>query len=261
MPLTTVALNGKPIEDYGLVAGGWRGWLEPPRLRFPTFQVPGRAASVRSDLDAYYEPREMDLGVLQTSLSVAAQRTDLSAWYRDLQGELEISAVDNPNKVIYACLEGGQAEVFGLTFTNPKTQAVAKLVATDPFWYDATPLQVGASVGERLTVPNGDAPGRWVLILWSPSGSAVNPVVTLRHKSGQVLTTMTYTVTLAEAVDSLRIDGDQMKTWLCDDGVWSNASALLGANDTYPVLDPDDGVTLEVSSGAMLLIHQRGWHA
>lgn len=260
--MATIYVNGRPIEDYGVVVGSFEGWLQPPEISYTTVALAGRSSAVPVDEDAAYRPRELPLGFLQTAASVAAQRTSLSSLYRAMQGQLEISCDDNPNKIIYAQFESAEAAVFGIPFSSPKTQALGRLVAYDPFWYDRFPFLRGLKAGERVEVPYGDAPGRLWLYCSDPmgTGTVTNPEFSLRHKNGSLLARQRYTVSLTTVNDWFFVDHEAYEVTKSTAGTFSKQLSTLNAEDGFLRILPSQAPTIEVTSpGVVTLAVQRGW--
>lgn len=264
MSLTTIAVNGVPVEDYGVEPIRYERWLAPPARRYSAVSLVGRVGAAPSTRGSSYEPRALVLGVrptTATATSLMAGRDALGAWYAACQGLLEIESIDRPGRVCYGLFEGAEDSPFGLTLVSPQVDAVGRITCYDPLWYDRQPTVVGVAEDTRLTVPVGTAPGRYRFAI---VGAATAPTVTLRTRAGAVIETMRFdqdSFALA-STDVLTVD------WLASSpvqkvssGVASDVFDALNPDDSFLEIDPDDGPTLEVDDGSLILTAWRGWLA
>lgn len=257
MTLTTVAVNGRTIEERGLSPLDLDQWFAPPEVKYSESPLLGRWGTYPSSRGAEYSPRVLTLvaGAKMTDTLVEA-RAKMDDWFADLQGELEIEVVDAPGKVCYGVFERGSSSVDGIKLLSPLMKVVGQIVCRNPLWYDRSPTTVSAAAGTRVALPMGSAPGRVRLILIG----STDPVITARRHTGEIIGTMEFTVTLG-ATELLVIDGDALNPTVTKytAGVASNAIATLNSDSDFLTFSPEDKVLLEVDSGSIMAIVWRGY--
>lgn len=259
MPLTTVAINGVPIEDYGIGPIALEEWLAPPRPKYGEVSPVGRMGSIATVRGLTWEPRRLRLGVQTTNATattLAAGRLAVDAWHKALQGLLEVETIDAPGRVCYGVFEGGAVDTFGIKLLSPLLQSVGEIVCRDPRYFDRSPVSVSAAAATRVAIPVGSAPGVVKIIVY---GAATNPTVTLRDRNGATIAQMRFTVTLG-ATESLVID--PRATWPVTKmtaGVASDAFSTLNILDTLLTVDPLDEPTVETSTGTIQAVTWRGY--
>lgn len=255
MALTTIAVNGVALEDYGLLPMALERWLAPPAVTYGAVDLVNRIGAVPTTRGIKYAPRELVLGVVTTAATISLSRAQLLAWYSACQGLLEIEVIDSPGKVCYGVFENAADDVTGIKLLSPMLTAVGKITCHDPLWYDRSPVSVSAAAATRVAVPVGTAPG---IVVITVMGAATNPTVTLRSRTGASLGQMRFTVTLG-ATEALVIDA--RATWPVTKwtaGVLTDAFATLNVADVLLTVDPNDAPTLETSVGTLMVTAWRG---
>lgn len=257
MTLTTVAVNGVPLESYGLQPIELEGWLAPPMPKYATSALVGRVGSVPSTRGMTWEPRVLSLGVRAVAGSIAASRSALNDWYRVTRGLLEVEVIDGTGKVCYGLFEGATQNTPGVKLLHPDLEVIGQIVCHDPVWYDRSPTMASGAATERVALPVGSIDGRWRLLV---VGAATNPTLTLRDRTGTAISSMRFTTTLA-ADDALLVASDLGTGGIVryTAGGASDAFATLNVDDFLLSIDPLDDPTVETSVGSLIVTSWRGY--
>lgn len=257
MTLATVAINGRPLESYGLVAIALDEWLAPPQYRYGTAELVGRLGTVPLWRGGSWTPRTLSLGVQTTASTLTTSRDALGQWYAALQGLLEVTVIDGSERSCYGVFEGATGSVHGIKLLSPALQSVGRIVCHDPLYYDRSPQYSTASAGGRAVVPCGTAPGR---VRFAVAGAASNPTFLVRDRAGTPLAQMRFELEL-DSTQWLVIDrsSSTLPVAVYTAGVAAPAFDALHPDDTFLTFDPTEGPTLEVSSGSLWVQSWRGW--
>lgn len=239
----SVAINETALADIDCYVQGIPTWLDAPGRDFPTLAIPGRQGVVFA-ADPTVAPRRLRVELTINSATIASRLTrgqHLKALaYRGL---VTITTDDDTNTPI--AIEGVCVECTinpkGHPISTPVADAVLTIFCPDPTWHDVIPLSVGFNATPTM-VPIGTAPSGGTVRIAAPSWSASvqDPVLSYLNIAKSTVQSMTFTTTLVAGEDYLEIDLDRSSITLSDDGVTSNAAALLTAGDFF-VLDPMDG--------------------
>lgn len=259
MAVTTIGINGVPVESYGLLVTSIDGWLNGPSYQHRTAQVIGRLGARMVTPGIGSDVRTISLeGYLQPS-SLADRRTKLDALHRALTGRLSVTTSDNLTRECFAHLTNlGVKPVAGELWTGaPEAMVRVQLTCVDPLWYDVTPQSISAAAVATPVAfdTSGAAPYRRLKIILQ--GGVTNPTLTLKRATGATLATMRFTGVLTSA-EYLEIDCDPdvatIKKW--SGGTATDAMSWLNAADTFFAVDPLDVPTLEVSgTGATFIAY------
>jgi len=263
MTLQTIAVNGVPIESYGLTPLNYEEWLSAPSVKYGTIAPIGRMGVTPTIAGISYTPKPLVLGAMTAGVDLPTDRASVGNWLLALQGRLEIESVDMPGRVITGQFEQGQTVPFGITLLSPQLQIKGTITCHDPFWVDRSPGTFGGPSGSRYVVPVGTAPS--ILRYWL-CGPYTTPTVTLRDRTGVAIATMRFSDTAADNTIVLdvvfkRLDNAQRIDRYVS-GVRSavnNGYGYLNPADGFFTIDPLDAPTIEVDSGSLACIGWRGW--
>lgn len=250
MALTTIAVNGVPIEDYLLWPIDLERWLQPPTLTYGSVELLGQVGSVATVRGRSYRSRDLTIAVMTRGANMVASRDLLRAWYKDTQGLVEIESIDAPGKVCYGVFENATDGVDGVKLLSPNLTSIGTLVCRDPLWYARAPITISAAAATRVAVPGGSASGRYRFLV---IGACTNPTVTLRSRTGEILAVMRFTATLG-ATEAIEVDPQATRIvtrWTA--GVGIDAFDTLNVVDLPFRIDPLDEPTIETDVGSLML--------
>lgn len=255
MSLLTLAVNGKPVEDYGLNLIDIQGHLSMVPVQYSTVPLQGAMGANLSAQGIAYGPRPWVVGVaVKQPTTLTAARTALGAWYLATQGMVEWETIDAPGKVFYGVMTSSVGDVDGavasIKLSNPALVSVGAVTGPDPFWYDRSPIAIGGATNQRVVVPSGTAPS--VVRLWV-AGAYTTPTLTVRNRGGDPLCQMRFTDTTASSAYYLDLNMSLKQYDRYNAGVRSaldNAWPYLNVADDGLVSDPLDGATVEVNNSS-----------
>ena len=247
---TTIALNGVPVENYGLTPGALAGWISGPKFTHTTAQILGRAGQVVTSTYAASAPRTVTFTGYLSPTSLSDRRAKLDAILRALSGRVEITTVDDPLRCVYGYLTDMTVRTVGpaLLAGQPIAYVDVELTCYDPLWYDVAPRTLALPVvGTAYVIPLAatSVVRRSTLTIY---GSVTNPAVTVRSASGVVLAQFRLTGTLTSS-ESVVVENDPDIATITK---WSSGTATdvwswLNASDWLLSLDPADAATIEIS--------------
>ncbi len=261
MTLVTIAVNGVPIEDYGLEVFDLDEWFTPAQVRHGGTNLVGRVGEIASSRGARYESRSIQIGYRTTGSTFPATLAQADAWHLASRGLLEIEFVDKPGRVVYGLYETAAGSLPGLTFIEPRYDIVGTIVCRNPLFYDRLPRIVGPAIAsERLAVPTGTASGLWRAVV---TGAATQPTLTARTRSGASYGTLRMTRTASGTLSLLSTDyltfEEGSSITKSTSGVITDAYDYLHLDDTFFGFDPADGPTLETNQGTLLMHTTRAY--
>lgn len=269
MPLTTVAIDGTPIETLGLTVTpfapvGFDGWASVPKWTYQKVQIPTRPGMRVVSSGSSTDVRTMGLSlVVSPSGQMPAAFVDRAAkldWVLSRIGEglHEVTTIDAPGRVSYCLVEGMQVSSRLQWFQEPSVRADIQLVANDPLWYDAEPVVTVVPAGQRKTLPVGTALTLRIVIevLGAYTGPAV--VIVRDHTGAEVQrNTLAGNLTSSEL---LSIDCDAGTLTKFSSGVATDVfSSTLGVTETWIRLLAGSGYTIECAQAPLVVRHYRAW--
>jgi len=229
------------VEPITRERWGWQGLLETapsvPKIKPRVITVTGilKAASVAT--------LETNLDTLKRRFTANSQRVRFvnianREWIARLT-ELAITPVG----------QGGQ-------FVNPWVNITLKLTALDPYGYDTSDTTVTSITDSDKAAAVGTAPSRPVLRC---TGAATNPLWTYKDGSGNTITTLQLTISVAGG-DYVEVDCEAMTIKKSVSSVITDALDTLTSGD-FITLHPRDGAspTLRLSSGTGLATYRKAW--
>lgn len=262
MSLPAIYLNDRDLTGVGFFVSSIQGLRDGASMRYAVAAAPGMAGNLLLSP----QPQMGSRIITVNGYVRAASAAGLVAIYDELQerlqaGDIEVRTIDQPDRVLVCRYRDRTLTPLPPQFVSRIHQCAFTLEAPDPLWYDRDPIQVSAAATLKVRCPIGTAPVWPVLQIM---GAASNPVITLRNAAGDVVTTMTLTVTL-NSTDYLVIDCGAGTITKYASGVATDGLPLLTAGD-FPVLSPEDAdfvtaayPTLEVSAGTLLGAYHRGY--
>lgn len=177
-------------------------------------------------------------------------------------GLLEIRLGWYTDKVYFGWLDGIRVEPYKPQMANGAAKVTLRFLLDSPVLMDAAYRMYYAAAGERLECPLGSLESSPIYYIF---GAATNPVFTLRNGAGDILTQITYTVTL-NAASFLAINADSGRVQLSTAGTVTDADSLASLGDPFPLLSLRDGdfrggvgPTVEVNNGLLGVRLRRGW--
>lgn len=265
MTLREVWINDTDLGRYGFsLVPELQGWRDLASGSRPATAIPGLAGRFLLDGRPDIPSRQVTIqGFLRaSSLAVLVEN------HRQLKslltgGRMELRLADDPDRLLYVELPDGKFPGAPPRLTSTQAPCVLKFEAMDPYWYDKqptvlTPASTAAST--RLRCPLGTAPIAPILIIM---GGVTNPVITLRNQAGDVVSTLTWTGTLA-STDFLEIDCAARTAKKTASGTLTDA--VSGLSGDFPILTPEGNSylesswpTLEVTGGVLQVQYWRGW--
>lgn len=265
MTLLTYAINGVPIETYGLQLTDLSGLFAAPSVTYQPgtpVQVVGRPGIRLSAYGATAKPRIIKVAWESTG-SAANGRAQFAALHGALQGALEIESADAPGHVCYGQFEGAGTDSLtslSAAYSNyVGLKTLGQIVCADPTYYDRAPLLASAAANTPVALPIGTAGGRYEYRIL---GSAPTPTLTLYDRTLTMIDQMRFSDSLGSG-DALVIKPDARPPVIAVQtaGVQTAAWSDLNAADTFIHPDPLDGPIAEVSSGTLLVMAWRGYLA
>lgn len=262
--LSVVYVNDYPLERLGFQVERPIGGRDVPQHDFASVPVMGRSGTLVLDPRPRTQGRTVELVGILVQDTAAQLRDALDALRERLgNGQVELRTAERTDVFCLARLQSFQATPLDnrTEYTTTAVHISAKLWAEDSWWFDHSPLIVGAPAATRVACPTGSVP---VAPITQILGSATNPILTLRNAAGDALGTLGITLTLA-ATDFLEIDHWAQTITKVVSGVASDGIALLSSG-SFLTLDPTDGdrlagsfPTLEVSAGQLMVQYRRVW--
>jgi hypothetical protein len=259
---TVMYVNDYDTSRLGLVVSRFEGAENAPERSDAVMGVFRRAGSVLLDGRPRLKERALLVEATMYHATVQARKAALKALLERLsRGTVEVRFIDEPLLVYRARLRR-------VTTTPPEQAQVIEasesvtleLECLDPYRYEVG-MQLVALSATPVRLPLGDAPSPLLVRIF---GVATDPVLTLRHANGTVLTSLGLVVTLG-ANDYMEIDCDRGTLVRYTAGVDSEAYDTLVSGD-FLVADPQDGdgtldggPTLELSSGSGDARWKRCW--
>ncbi len=202
-------------------------------------------------------PRQMRIeGTLVTTpatLDTDARR--ISAWVE--RGTLEVQFAHDLGKVYFAECTRCDVDVYDPQMIGGAIQVAAKVVieleATDPCAFDTSirPLAIGPAAVE---VPMGDSDVSGIIRLVE----GVNPIVSVRHPSGEILASLSFAgITLTAGTQRLEANSLTLESRLYTNTTYVDADDYITDDSAFPLIVPyrardplsGRGPTIEVSSG------------
>lgn len=245
--MASIYVNGVAIEEYGLAVNTLVEWASLPKRTYKTVDVPLRDGKRPVSVGSTTEPRAIGLKLYVQPTSFADRRAKLDALFAAMTGELEISTVENTNRVCYGYLEAASVTPAGLAFVDPQVYADCQIVCYDPLWYDKSPQVVSLNAVDTPTaLPTGTARTRDIqIVLSNPSSSIVNPVLKLKDSRGAEAMRLTLTGTIATG-ERLVIDCEQHTITRYDtsNAAFDALSWLSGVEDFF-YYDGNEAYTIE----------------
>ena len=192
MALTTVSLNGVPIEDLGLALSAIAGWHDAPKRTYSAVQLAGtigqRAVSAGSTVDG----RTFQFTFLVRPASFTDRDAQLAALIQRFPGLVEVTTADAPTKVCYGLLDAMPVTSRYKPFVTNEVDAAVSVLCHDPRYWDKDAQLVNIPAGTTVALPQGTATSERLTI--TVEGATVNPVVLiLTDQTGTEVQRMTLT--------------------------------------------------------------------
>lgn len=264
-----LTLNGQEAEaTFGMIVTDFSGDLSAPARTINLLTLPGLPGGLDPGLAPVEAPRVFTVHFMVQATSDATVHATLDK-IKEVCGTglVELRTTYSATRALYGVLQPFEASGFrpwvpgwvagSMSFLCPQPYWVATMHSTIAF--GATPVGI----------PLGTAPstGRdaWSAII-SIVGAAVAPTLSYCNGSGDVVSTMAFTNTIALG-DQQVIDVGRRQVWRVTAGTWTNGMGDLTAGYAFPALAPSDGwvatalwPSLKVSTGSAsirLFTHSR----
>ena len=212
-------------------------------------------------------PRTITIGLDVWPSSNLERVTVTDTVYRALSGLRVLRTEDAPDREYWVTLTNVRPDFYHRSIARYFLELT--FVAVDPTRYEREPVTVALSTA-RATVRVGNQPSAPRIWLYGAATSVVNPVVTVRNASGDVVSTLTLAGTLTTN-DALVIDCaahwiDRYQAGVLATGTSAGNSWLVSGD--FPLLSEEDtidgsgvSVTLSSTSGTAtgLMLFTRGY--
>ena len=255
-PLTTIAIDGVPVEDAGLGLCGLGQWHDVTTRTYPTAQQPLRQGLRPVGSGSATEVRALDLRLLVSPTSVTDRQTKLDTLSDRFAGQVEVASADAPNRVCFGLLETMRVTSPWKPFVNMSVYADARIVCHDPLWYDRDPQILWVATGTRVALPMGTGTVRRMVI--TAHGAATNPVFILRDQTGTEAQRMTLTgaPSSSQWVDA---DCDRYALTLQSAGTDLFAAGWLSVTETFLELRRPYSYTIECAQANLTVALYRSY--
>src|SRR5574343_186933 len=260
MPTTTLALDGTPIENYGLVVTDLRNWLGAPKRDLKMVQLAQRDGQKVLSSISPVGMRTIGLGFRLQPTSLQDRRDKLNALLKVLRGRIAITTVEDSTKVCYGYLSEGSVGLFGSRpLTLPHVKGDFSLVCPDPYWYDVTAQTTTLSTpGTPVTLTMGNSSAVTRRISIQVNGTFTSPVtLILKDSGGNELARMT--LSLAKTSPAyVTIDCDAFT--VIDSASVDQINTLDVTHDFFK-FDPSTAYSMQVDKGTAGITYYRAYAA
>jgi len=256
MTLRSIALNGLSVEDdLGLYVSALSGFHDIPARTYQTVATPlepgVRPLSIGSTVDA----RTPTITFLVPATSFADRAARIDALAGMLNGQVELSSLDAPTRVMYGYLTKSQVTTPYKEFVTPEVNAALSFTAFDPLWYDRDPILTNVPAGSTVALPIGTGPVSRVTI--TAMGPSTGPrIYLLTDQTGQEVQRMTVSGNLTSS---------QTETIDCKAGtvVLQDGTSLFGNFTPGGMfqLRPPRSFAISCSAAALRVAHVRTYVA
>ena len=254
-----LTINGQEAEaTFGIIVTNFGGDLGAPSRGLSLLGIP----SLPGALDPGLTPNEATRTFTVEFMVQAASDATVHATLDDIKevcgtGLVEIQTTYSTTRALYGVLASCDASGHRPWIAGWVSGSMT-FVCPMPYWIALTHDTIGFT-STAVDIPLGTAPstGRdaWSAII-EIVGAAMTPTLTYSNASGDPVSTMIFTNTIA-AGDSQIIDCGRRKVWRVTSGTWANGMGDLTAGYAWPALSPDDGYVagslwpkLKVSTGS-----------
>lgn len=247
---TTFAINGVPVENYGLRVTNASGFLDLPARTYSAVQPVQRDGQVAVSQAGYTAPRMMKLQFYVQPSSLNDRRVKLNALRAALRGLLAVTTVEDATKAVYGLLSTGATAAANRWFLAPEVTEEIGIICHDPLWYDTSPQTLSMpATNTDYVIPMGSALLRRMRLVINGSWSGTI-TATMKNNGGATVQTMSSTWSAAGG-ESLEIECDPAKPHLrsYSSGVSTDRVSTLGTMETFFVAEPMDAPTLRVDKG------------
>ncbi len=259
---TTWAINGVPVERYGLYVSSVSGALDLPARTYQIARPVERDGGVVMSQASSTGERMIKFVWYLQPVSFLDRRNKLAALQQALRGRLEITTVEDPTKVCYGYFTVQPVTPAGRWLVQPEMLLAPTIVCYDPLWYDVTPQTAALpAVNTPVLMPVGTALTRRVTI--QIHGAVSSPVtVTMLSLNGTTLATMTLALALTSGeYAEIQCDPDGPSILKYSGGTSTDSISALGATETFFRFDPTDQPMLKIDKGTALVIVTRAYEA
>lgn len=256
MTLTTISLNGTPIEDLGLDIASLEQWHTITDRQYAKVQLPLRRGSKVLTTSQTVSARTLAMRFIVNPTSFTDRATRLDALAAQFNGLVTVTTADAPSRAVYGLLQTMNVTPIGQSFVLPSVYADCSIVCDDPLWYDVDPVVTAITAGTQGSLVMGTGPVRKLVV--TVNGAVVNPVVILRDQTATEVQRMTLTGSIA-AGKWVEIDCDAYSITLRPDGTNLLQAGWLGVAETFFELRQPFTYTLECSGANLTVEHFRSY--
>lgn len=262
-------IDGLDIEDLGLSITAIPGEFDSPDGAYDVVDIPELdgvfLASERPRIGA--RSGRVEGVIVQETMAECEESLQT---LKDSLAErmFELIQVHAPTRAYYGVLAGPVRGQLAHPGDDDGIAAVAfDYLCPDPYAVDLDQTEVTGVAGERVAVPQGTGPTFPFVRI---NGPTVGTTITLalrdktRNPIGAMVIVLLGALTVDDAILISTIDGGDI--WLWDAGVVSDATPLLSANYSFPVILPRyaDRVggalaTIETDDGTIAIVSPRRW--
>jgi hypothetical protein len=258
MTLTTLALNGTPIEDLGLEISTLEGWHTIPERSYAKVALPLRRGNRVLTTGHTAAARTFAFRLAVTPSSVTDRSTRLDALAAQFAGLVAVTTADAPSRACYGLLQVMTVVgTGGPSFVLPEVYTDCTVICDDPLYYDLTAMITSITAGTRGALPQGTGPVRRMVV--AVEGPCTDPVVILRDQTGAEAQRMTFSGGAVASDRSISIDCDAYTVSLEPDGTNLLQAGWLGASDTFFELRAPFTYTLECAEADLTVTTYRSW--
>lgn len=247
MTLTTLALNGVPIEDLGLSVVSASGIHDLPARTFTAVQPALGYGQRYLAIGTTVDPRQVTFRLNLPATSNTNRQTLVSSLLATFNGLVELSSADAPTLVAYGLVKSVAVASLGKLFVNTPVVGDLVFVSPDALWYDRDPQILNVPAATTMPLPIANASVRRLSI--TVQGTTTNPIVVIvRDQTGAEIQRMTLTSPSGNlgASNWAVIDCDRF-TITKSDGTDLFQAGWLGATESWFLLTPTPSPTTNYS--------------